>query len=96
MLRKKIMSWGLAGCLAALILTPAVGGAADELHRQLFTVKCSKCHSADKIKQFHGNQQQLLKLLQRMSGKHGAEIKPEDLEKIDEYILSLDLTTGSG
>ena len=92
---KKIIT-GLVAMLTTTLLPLASARAVDPMHKQLFSDKCGKCHSAERIRQFHGNRKQLLELIQRMSQKPGAEIKPEDLEKIDEYILSLDLATGSG
>lgn len=96
MLKKRITAGLLSGMLTATLLTPALAGAVDELHKQLFTNKCGKCHSPERIKQFHGNRKELLELIKRMSGKPGAAIDQEELEKLDEYILSLDLDTGSG
>lgn len=96
MLKKRFTIWGLAGLMFATLFPPAIAGAVDNLHKQLFTDKCGKCHSSERIKQFHGNRKQLLELIKRMSEKPGATIDQEELEKLDEYILSLDLDTGSG
>ncbi len=82
--------------LAASVLTPTNLRATEDPHKMLFDNKCSKCHSPDRIKKFPKNKKEMSETIKRMSGKKGANISQEELDAIDEYILSLDLDTGSG
>ena len=89
----------LAICLAwltASLLTPTDLKASEDPHKMLFDNKCGKCHSSERIKKFHKNKKEMSEIIKRMSGKKGANISQEELDAIDEYILSLDFDTGSG
>ncbi len=82
--------------LAASVLAPATPGAAEDPHKLLFENKCSKCHNPDRIKKFHKDKKGMSETIKRMSNKKGSDITQEELDAIDEYILSLDPDTGSG
>lgn len=82
--------------LAASFLTPTNLWAVENPHKMLFENKCSKCHNPDRIKKFHKDKKEMSETIKRMSGKKGSNISQEELDAIDEYILSLDYDTGSG
>ncbi|MCD6430570.1 MAG: hypothetical protein J7L57_05045 [Deltaproteobacteria bacterium] len=82
--------------LAASVLTPTNLWATENPHKMLFENKCSKCHNPDRIKKFHKDKKKMSDTVKRMSGKRGSNITQEELDAIDEYILSLDFDTGSG
>jgi len=69
--------------------------AADNPHQQLFEKKCIKCHSLERVKNAHQTKTQMSETIKRMAKKPGADISAEDLEALDEYILTLDPDTGS-
>ncbi|MBN2332213.1 MAG: photosystem P840 reaction-center cytochrome c-551 [Deltaproteobacteria bacterium] len=95
-MKKLLFIMALGTATLFLLAYPKTGVlAADNQHQQLFESKCSKCHALDRVKNAHQTKAQLSETIKRMAKKQGADISAEDLEALDEYILTLDLDTGS-
>ena len=71
-------------------------GNSDNPHKELFESKCTKCHDLKRVDRSHKANKDLTGIINKMSKKKGSDISQEDLDAIDEYILSLDFDIGSG